>query len=263
MNTASVNLDTIVARVRARLAAPRPRPAAVGSAPTSRPAPRGFRSTLARPGRRIIAEFKRRSPSGGVLRTDRGPGETAAIYERAGAAALSVLTEPEFFAGSMADLAEARAACSLPVLRKDFIVAEEQIEEASAAGADAILLIAAAVDQATLVRLREAARHKGLDVLVEVHDAAELERALHAGADLVGVNNRDLRSMEVRIETSLELGPRIPPGVVAVAESGIKSATDVQHLAEAGFHAFLIGETLMRAEDPATALAQLLGREGR
>ncbi len=248
-------LEAIVARVRTRLAA---QPAAAaGAARVRATAPRGFRKSLQLPGRRIIAEFKRRSPSRGVIRADLAPQDAARAYEDGGAAALSVLTEPEFFDGALADLVAARAAVALPVLRKDFIVAESQIEEAWLAGADAVLLIVAALDPAALARLRANAARLGLDALVEVHDRAELEVALAAGADLIGVNSRNLRTMEVRLETALALGPLIPQGVVAVAESGIASRADVDQLAAAGYRAFLVGETLMRASDPAAALREL------
>lgn len=258
MTIETPTLDAIVARVRTRLAERRASTLPAPEPLPRRTEPRGFRRSLTGPGRHIVAEFKRRSPSKGVIRADVTPGAMARQYEAGGASALSVLTEPDFFDGSLSDLLEARAATTLPVLRKDFIVEESQIEEAWLAGADAILLIAAALDPASLARLRATAAGFDLDVLVEVHDAAELDQALGAGADLVGVNNRDLRTMEVRLETGLALGPRIPRGVVAVAESGIESAADVAQLADAGFSAFLVGETLMRADDPANALKELL-----
>jgi indole-3-glycerol phosphate synthase len=259
MTIETPTLDRIVARVRSRLAERRAATLAAPEPLPRRTEPRGFRRSLLGSGRHIVAEFKRRSPSKGVIRADVAPGVMAKRYEAGGATALSVLTEPDFFDGSLSDLLEARAATMLPVLRKDFIVDESQIEEAWLAGADAILLIAAALDPASLARLRATAAGFGLDVLVEVHDGAELDRALGAGADLVGVNNRDLRTMEVRLQTGLALGPRIPRGVVAVAESGIESAADIARLADAGFGAFLVGETLMRADDPAKALKELLG----
>lgn len=230
----------------------------LASAPTPG-ARRPFAQALAAgPGIRVIAEFKRRSPSQGVIRSELHPVTVAQGYEVGGAAALSVLTDAEFFGGSLEDLQEARAATLLPTLRKDFIVDAYQIREAWIAGADAVLLIAAVLADAELLKLREAAAEHGLDALVEVHDAAELERALASGATLIGVNNRDLRTMQVRLETALELAPRIPERVVAVAESGIKSGEQLQRLREAGYDAFLIGEQLMRAKDPGAALEALL-----
>jgi indole-3-glycerol phosphate synthase len=206
----------------------------------------------------VIGEFKRRSPSRGVIRDDLHPVAVAQAYEIAGAAALSVLTDAPFFGGSLQDLQEARAATLLPTLRKDFVVDAYQVREAWIAGADAVLLIAAVLDEAELVELHRVACELGLDALVEVHDAAELRRALTAGASLVGVNSRDLRTMEVRLETALELAPQLPDEVIAVAESGIKSGADVQRLRAAGYDAFLIGESLMAARDPGRALEELL-----
>ncbi|HVQ27084.1 MAG TPA: indole-3-glycerol phosphate synthase TrpC, partial [Planctomycetota bacterium] len=182
----------------------------------------------------------------------------AQAYEIAGAAALSVLTDREFFGGELQDLQEARAATLLPTLRKDFIVDAYQVREAWIAGADAVLLIAAVLDDAELGELHAVATEHGLDALVEVHDGAELQRALRAGATLIGVNSRDLRTMEVRLETALELAPLVPDEVAAVAESGIKSGQDVRRLREAGYDAFLIGEQLMQSKDPGRALEELL-----
>jgi indole-3-glycerol phosphate synthase len=223
------------------------------------PAVRPFARALARPGRiSVIAEHKRRSPSRGAIREDLRPADVARGYEQGGAAALSVLTDEPFFGGQLAHLAEARAAASLPVLRKDFVVDPWQVWEARAAGADAVLLIVAALDDAGLRSLLDAAHEVGMDALVEVHDGAELERALEAGARLVGVNNRDLRTLAVSLETSLSLAERIPDDVVAVAESGIRTGSDLRRLREAGFDASLIGEHLMSAPDPGTALRRLL-----
>ena len=179
-------------------------------------------------------------------------------YEIAGAAALSVLTDEPFFGGQLQDLQEARAATLLPTLRKDFIVDAYQVREAWVAGADAVLLIAAVLDDRELVELGRVAAELGLDALVEVHDAGELERALKSGSGLVGVNNRDLRTLEVRLETALELAPLIPDEVVAIAESGIKSGRDIHRLRAAGYDAFLIGEQLMQSKDPGRALEELL-----
>ncbi len=258
MSASMATLDAIVAKVRSRLAESRPK-GPVETAASRRGEPHRFRAALLGGGRRVIAEFKRCSPSRGMIRMDLGPAEVARRYETAGAVAVSVLTEPDFFAGSLEDLAEARAAVNVPILRKDFIVDAIQIEEAWQSGADAILLIVAALEQRTLSRLRADATRLGLDVMVEVHDSDELQRALDAGADLVGVNNRDLRTMEVRLATCEDLAPHLPKGVVAVAESGIATAADLSRLEGAGYSAFLVGESLMRAPDPGAALAQLLG----
>jgi indole-3-glycerol phosphate synthase len=207
---------------------------------------------------RVIAECKRRSPSRGVLRRDYDPAAIAMAYERAGAAAISVLTEPTFFDGSLEHLTAVRAAAKVPVLRKDFIVSEYQIVEAMAAGADAVLLIVAALDQDDLVRLLAAARTRGLDALVEVHNQDELERAAAAGADLVGVNSRNLRTLEVTLDVTHALAPKIPRGIVKVAESGLRTREDIAALVADGYDAFLVGERLMTAPDPGAALRALL-----
>jgi indole-3-glycerol phosphate synthase len=222
--------------------------------------PRGdlFEASLREPGIRVIAECKRRSPAKGILRRAYDPVAIARSYEAAGAAAISVLTEPTFFDGSIAHLTAVRAAVETPVLRKDFLTTGFELLEARAAGADAVLLIVAALDDAGLRSLLDAAHEVGMDALVEVHDGAELERALEAGARLVGVNNRDLRTLAVSLETSLSLAERIPDDVVAVAESGIRTGSDLRRLREAGFDASLIGEHLMSAPDPGTALRRLL-----
>jgi indole-3-glycerol phosphate synthase len=205
----------------------------------------------------VIAEVKKASPSKGVLRADFDPALIAASYERGGAACLSVLTDLQFFQGSAACLQQARAACSLPVLRKDFMVDAYQVFEARAMGADAILLIAACLDDAQMADLEACAMGLGLAVLVEVHDGAELDRALRLKTPLVGVNNRDLRSFEVRLQTTVDLLPRIPADRLAVAESGILQCSDVAQLRQAGVSAFLVGEAFMRAPDPGAALADL------
>ena len=223
-------------------------------------APRGFRNALAAPGLRVIAECKRRSPSRGVLREDYLPAAIASSYERAGAAAISVLTEPTFFDGDLAHLEAVRTAVGLPLLRKDFIVDEYQLVEARAAGADAVLLIVAAIDDTEVRRLMSSATALGLDVLVEVHDERELDRALVAGATLVGVNNRNLRTLAVDVDASFRLAARLPKDVLAVAESGLRTRDDLERLAEAGYKAFLIGERLMTTADPGAALAALLDR---
>ncbi|HJQ31145.1 MAG TPA: indole-3-glycerol phosphate synthase TrpC [Pyrinomonadaceae bacterium] len=208
----------------------------------------------------VIAEFKRASPSKGEIRGGASAVEVARAYARGGAAALSVLTEEDFFRGSLRDLAEAKAAAALPVLRKDFVFDEYQVYESAAAGADALLLIVAALDDETLsALLRTTEDELGMDALVEVHTAEELERALSAGARLVGVNNRDLRTFNVSLETSVELAKRTPPGTLLVSESGISGPEEIARLRACGFRAFLVGETLMRAEDPEAALRRLTG----
>jgi indole-3-glycerol phosphate synthase len=254
-------LDTIVAASRARVAVEKaraPLDAVRQAAERAGPA-RPFAAALSRPGRvNVIAEHKRRSPSRGALREDLAPADVARRYEAAGAAALSVLTEGPHFGGSLEHLVEAREATGLPVLRKDFVVDPWQVWESRAAGADALLLIVAALDDAELRGLLAATRETGAEALVEVHDAAELGRALAAGALIVGVNNRDLRTLRVTLETALSLVEAIPEDVVAVAESGIRSAADARRLRDAGFDALLVGEHLMTAEDPGRALRSLV-----
>ncbi len=228
-------------------------------AATRTPQAAAFRAALRRPGHvNVIAECKRRSPSKGVLRHDYDPTAIADGYARAGAVALSVLTEPTFFDGALAHLAGVRDAMSIPLLRKDFIVDDYQLLEARAAGADAVLVIVAAVDDGSLQRLLGTAAALELATLVEVHDVTELERAVAAGADVIGVNNRNLRSLEVDVNASREIAARLPAHVTAVSESGLRSATDLQELHGLGYHAFLIGERFMTAADPGEALAHLL-----
>jgi indole-3-glycerol phosphate synthase len=210
-------------------------------------------------GPRIIAECKRRSPSRGVLRASYDPAAIAARYELAGAAAVSVLTEPTFFDGAPEHLTAVRRAVRLPVLRKDFIVDEYQLLEARAWGADAVLLIVAALSDAELRTLARRAAAMRLDVLVEVHDRAELDRALEAGARLVGVNNRNLRTLGVDRDASVRLIEHVPHDVVAVAESGLQSRTDIDRLGSLGYRAFLVGERLMTMPDPGAALRELVG----
>ena len=223
-----------------------------------------FRASLADAGRvNIIAEFKRASPSKGEIRGGASAGETARAYERGGAAALSVLTEEDFFRGSLRDLAEVKASVRLPVLRKDFILEDYQVFESAAAGADALLLIVAALDDAALARLRALAEDGlGMDALVEVHTAAELGRALAAGARIIGVNNRDLHTFEVSLETSVGLAALAPAGLLLVSESGLRDSGDIARLRARGFGAFLVGETLMRAERPEEALRLLTASTG-
>jgi indole-3-glycerol phosphate synthase len=207
----------------------------------------------------VVAEIKQASPSRGVLAEEFDPAAIARDYERGGAAALSVLTDEKFFRGSLDDLAAARAATRLPVLRKDFTLDEFDVVEAAAAGADAILLIAAILDAAALRRLRERAKAYRMAAIVEVHDEEELRAAIDSGAEIAGVNNRDLRTFEVRLGTSLRLAGRIPAGVLRLAESGIFTAGDVRLLRDAGYEAFLVGESLMTAPDRAAAVRALLG----
>ncbi|MCY4659852.1 MAG: indole-3-glycerol phosphate synthase TrpC [Acidobacteria bacterium] len=223
--------------------------------------PRGelFRARLRREtGCNVIAECKRRSPSRGILRASYAPARLAEGYAAAGAAAISVLTEPAFFDGALEHLAAVRAAVDVPALRKDFVVTPFQVIEARAHGADAVLLIAAALPGPTLGALLAASREAGLAALVEVHDGDELARALDAGADILGVNNRDLRTMRVDLGTSHALVGAIPDDVTAVAESGLRTADDLEALRRAGYDAFLIGESFMTRDDPGAALASLL-----
>lgn len=209
----------------------------------------------------VIAEIKKASPSAGVIRADFDPAAIALSYETGGAACLSVLTDVDFFQGSDAYLQQARAACALPVLRKDFTIDAYQVYEARAIGADAILLIVAALGDAALLELSLLAAELDLDVLVEVHDEAELERALDIPAPLIGINNRDLRTFETRVETTLNLRERVPDERVLVTESGIRMREDVRRLRAAGVHAFLVGETFMRAAEPGKELARLFGSD--
>jgi indole-3-glycerol phosphate synthase len=206
----------------------------------------------------IISEIKKASPSKGVLVEDFRPAELAKQYQRGGAAALSVLTDYDFFQGSFADLECARAACSLPVLRKDFTIAEYHVIEAAAHGADAILLIVAILDAAQLRAFRELAAGFGMAALVEVHDRHELAVALESGAEIVGVNNRDLRDFRVSLDTSIQLAPEMPRDVIKVSESGIFGAADLGRLMAAGFDAVLVGEHLVKSGDPARALQALV-----
>jgi indole-3-glycerol phosphate synthase len=216
-----------------------------------------LRRRIAGGGAAVIAEIKKASPSKGVLREQFIPAQIAASYARHGAACLSVLTDERFFQGSAAFLQQARAACELPVLRKDFIVDEYQLAQSRAMGADCVLLIVACLADSQMAELETAALELGLAVLVEVHDSSELERALRLRTPLLGINNRDLRTFEVSLQATLDLLPRVPPDRLVITESGILSAADVRHMRAAGVHAFLVGEAFMRAADPGLALAQL------
>ncbi len=207
----------------------------------------------------VIAEIKKASPSKGLLRADFIPADIAQSYAEAGAACLSVLTDRQFFQGQNDYLKQARASCDLPVLRKDFIVDLYQVYESRVVGADCILLIAACLQDEQMAELEAIARSLDMAVLVEVHDGAELERALKLKTALVGINNRDLRTFEVKLETTLSLMERVPPGKLLVTESGILAPADVQRMREAGVHAFLVGEAFMRADDPGAALAAMFG----
>ena len=228
-------------------------------AEANRSAHRDFAAALSTGAIAVIAEVKKASPSKGVLVADFDPARIAAAYESGGAAALSVLTDEHFFQGSLSDLVAARAAVRVPVLRKDFTLDPFHVYEAAAHGADAILLIAALLDAGRLRDLRELAESLGMAALVEVHDGEELYPAVLSGARIIGVNNRDLRTFQVRLETSLLLAERIPRDEIKVSESGIHSHADVARLKAAGFSAFLIGEHLMKSGDPAQALRELRG----
>jgi indole-3-glycerol phosphate synthase len=219
--------------------------------------PRRFRAALQAPGIAVIAEFKRRSPSAGTLRRAPDLHELVGAYARGGASALSVLTEEKHFDGTLEDLRAARTSCELPILRKDFILDDYQLYEAKVAGADAVLLIVAALRPEELAALHESAGKLGLDVLVEVHDRDELQRALNIGAQLIGINNRDLRDFSVDVERTEKLRGEIPAGVTVVSESGIAAAEQLSKLEAAGVDAVLVGETLMRSADPEAALRAL------
>jgi indole-3-glycerol phosphate synthase len=236
-----------IAALRARVERQEPRPA------------HQFRAALARLDRlNVIAECKRRSPSKGVLRQEYDPAAIAGGYAAVGAAAISVLTEPAFFDGSLDHLRAVRAAVSIPILRKDFVVSEYQVLEAKASGADAILLIVAALTPQVLQSLADAAVKWGLDALVEVHSADELSVALDAGADVIGVNNRNLRTLTVDVAASETLIARIPNDVISVSESGLRTSDDLLKLRQMGYRAFLIGERFMTTPDPGAALRDLL-----
>ena len=255
-------LDKILAATRARVAeAKRGADFRELERRAERHEPRGFRRALqlkSRDGIAVIAELKKASPSKGLIRAEFRVEELASELAAAGAAALSVLTDEEFFQGSLENLQKASAEVAIPCLRKDFIVDEFQLMEARANSADAVLLIVAALTDDELGRLAHAARVYGLDVLCEVHDKEELQRALDVECDLIGVNTRDLRTFKVDLGTAFALAEKFPANVVRVAESGIHSAEDVARLRAAGYDAFLVGESLMRAASPGTALRELI-----
>ncbi|WP_147654090.1 indole-3-glycerol phosphate synthase TrpC [Vulcaniibacterium gelatinicum] len=258
-------LTTILARKAEEVAArSRVRPLArlrelAAQQPPARGFVRALREKLAAGAPAVIAEAKKASPSKGLIRPDFDPAAIARSYEAAGAACLSVLTDADFFQGSDACLQQARAACALPVLRKDFTVDPYQVVEARALGADCILLIVAALDDARLRDLAALADELGLDVLVEVHDRVELERALRLPCPLIGVNNRNLRTFEVSLAITLALKDLVPAGRLLVTESGIATREDVARMRQAGVHAFLVGESFMREPDPGAALQRLFG----
>ena len=226
-------------------------------------APRGFvaslRASLADGRAGVIAEIKKASPSKGLIREHFDPAAIAASYEAGGASCLSVLTDHDFFMGSEADLEAARSACSLPVLRKDFVIDPWQVAESRAIGADCILLIVAALEQARMEELASAAADLAMDVLVEVHDGEELDRALALAPAMLGINNRNLRTFETTLETTLALAPKVPDDTLLVTESGIHSVEDVATMRQANIHAFLVGEAFMRQDDPGAHLCALFG----
>ncbi len=255
-------LEAIVAATRTRIAAAmerEPRAALERRALQRQPNGQLFSDRLSRPDTvNIIAECKRRSPSRGVLRAAYEPVSIAAGYERAGAAAISVLTEPGFFDGALAHLEAVRTAVTIPLLRKDFMVDEYQMLEARAAGADAILLIVSALDDRSLRALARSAAEHGLAALVEVHDVEECKRAIDAGASIIGVNNRNLRTLEVDLHASRDVAALLPPGVIGISESGLKTPADLQTMQALGYRAFLMGERFMIEPDPGSALSGLI-----
>lgn len=253
-------LERIVEAKRVEVKRLRGREGALRSAAAAAPPARGFREAVCRAGEvRVIAELKRRSPGAGEIRPQLVPARLASVYESAGAAAISVLTDREYFGGALEELSVVRRAVAVPVLRKDFVLEAVQVFEARAAGADAVLLIARILEPGALRSLVGLAEELGMDALVEVHDGVELERALEAGARLVGVNNRDLGTFETSLEVTFELCGRVPSGCVLVSESGIRGGEDVARLGAAGVDAVLVGEWLLRREDVGAAVAELVG----
>jgi indole-3-glycerol phosphate synthase len=252
-------LDEIIAHKRQEVAAsvrglPR---AAMRVRAESAPPPRDFTRAVAGPPLRIIAEVKRASPSAGMIRRDADPAATARLYEAAGAAAVSVLTDRRYFSGSADDLRAVRAAVDLPVLRKDFVVDAYQVDEARALGADAVLLIAGAVPAGDLALMGRTAHDLGMTALFEAHTAEQVDEALAAGARIIGINNRDLKTLKVDLETTLRLRPRIPSGIVVISESGIETPADVLRVRGANVNAILVGTALMASADPAGHLRAL------
>jgi indole-3-glycerol phosphate synthase len=263
----ATSLDQIVAATRRRVAdARRSSDLRRLEQQAEQHVPRGFRRALetkSQTGPAIIAELKKASPSRGLIRASFDPESLARELEKAGAATLSVLTDEEFFQGSLENLRRASVSVKIPCLQKDFVVDEFQLLQARACGADAILLIVAVLSQAELVALSKKSQALGLDVLCEAHNEEELHRAVDAGPDLVGVNNRDLRTFKVDIETALRLAEMIPQNTISVAESGIDNGADIARLRAAGYQAFLIGESLMKAESPGQALKSLIAEAER
>jgi indole-3-glycerol phosphate synthase len=254
-------LEQIVATKQVEISALRSRDREIEAQAVAASPARPFEAALKAGGEvAVIAEFKRRSPSGGPIREGADPAAIARSYERAGAAALSILTDREYFGGSLDDMIAARAAVSIPVLRKDFIVDPLQILEARAAGADAVLLIVRILTVMQLASLHAMVRGLGMTALVEVHNGQELDRALRVDARVIGVNNRDLATLETSLDVSLGLARRLPPDRLLVAESGIRTAADVDRLAAAGVQAILVGESFLRAPDVEAAAAALIGR---
>ncbi len=257
-------LDRIVATKRSEIEALRPRAAELEESAAAAPEVRDFHGALAAGAHvSLIAEVKRRSPGAGAIRPDMDPPELARSYERAGAAALSVLTDTDYFGGSLDDLARIREAVSIPLLRKDFTLHPLQVTEARAAGADAILLIVRLLEDGPLRELRLRAEALGMAALVEAHTAPEVERALDSGARIVGVNNRDLATFSTRLERSLELRKLVPSEVLFVSESGIRTGDDVARLGAAGTDAVLVGEALLKAPDPGVKAGELAGHPRR
>ena len=253
-------LDRILEVKRAEIAAAKAHAPEIERKAKTTAAPRDFAAALRARDPAVIAEVKKASPSRGVLREDFDPAAIARSYERAGAACLSVLTDERFFQGAAAHLVAARAACAVPALRKDFVIDPFQVWESRAMGADCILLIAACLSKGEMRELERHAHELGMAVLVEVHDGDELETALTLATPLIGINNRNLKSFETRLETTLELLPRVPRNRMVITESGILSSDDVSRMREAGVRTFLVGEAFMRATDPGAALQGLFQR---
>jgi len=250
-------LERILETKRAEISAAKRERPDVEARARAAPATRDFVGALRAKKPAVIAEIKRASPSKGLLRANFDPAAIARSYQQAGAACISVLTDREFFQGSPEDLIKAKAACALPTLRKDFLIDPYQAFEARALGADCVLLIVACLEDAQMSELEMLAHGLGMAVLVEVHDAQELARALALKTPLIGINNRNLRTFETRLETTLDLLPRIPADRLVITESGILSAADVRRMRDGGVHAFLVGEAFMRADDPGKELRKL------